>query len=363
MLVTDNRPPRWPGVRPSDTVTWDPSRVPEGWLPTDLDAFSVRWMRAPSEVSSESFFQQWVAHARATLPHPRELETDTTQLEQMVSHCPPVIPAGVICHVTRCGSTLASNALAMVENVRTLSEVPWLDKLMNAVAERPHYWSTQAADRLRHLMKVLAYYRGTTPPALVIKCGIAGVVGLRGIKSLWASIPWVMITRNPVEVVHSNLERPPKAILDWYSGAVSCPFGLPPADATDAGVPGLLAWVVGRICAEATAQLDPTCMVLDYSEISPGAVSAVARHFGLPVVDASDVQISKAFKYHAKRPGELFVDDTCHKQTTASDVVRRAVDKWALTEYQRLLDSGHRLRIAIRTPDNGSECRNVLGLG
>ena len=27
MLVTDNRPPRWPGVSPRDKVTWDPSRV------------------------------------------------------------------------------------------------------------------------------------------------------------------------------------------------------------------------------------------------------------------------------------------------------------------------------------------------
>ncbi len=286
-------------------------------------------------------------------PHPRELETPIRPSWSKWFFALPnsLFLAGVICHVTRCGSTLASNALAMVENVRTLSEVPWLDKLMNVVAERPHY-SVHAGRRSASTSyegtRILSWYNSACVSHQMrhSRCRRA-----KGYQILVGKHSWVMITRNPVEVVHSNLERPPKAILTVPTLSrvllVYRRLMQPTPEFLVSGLGGF-----ARICAEATAQPDPTCaQVLDYSEISPGRLPL--RSHGTLVFRSSMRVMCKFLKALNTMPSGLMnylFDDTCHKQTTASDVVRRAVDKWALTEYQRLLDSGHRLRIAIRTP-------------
>jgi hypothetical protein len=345
MLIKDGRGSRLPGVPDSrDAVSWDTSRLPEGWVPADIGTSSIRWVRTASDVTSESFFPRWLARVRAAIPPPLEFETNRDDLGQSVAHLPSVEPSGIICHVTRCGSTLVSNALSTLENVRTLSEVGWLDKMMLAASGPSEYWARDAADSLRHLTKILAYYRGSNAPSLVIKCGIWGAAALKGIKSLWPSTPLVMITRNPVEVIVSNLQGLPTALRDWYTSSEECPFGPVPSEIIRAGVPEFLAWIVGQMYNEALAQLDAGSLVLDYKDISPESVSAVARHFNLSVCSDHDGVFRNVFRFHAKRPGELFADDTYVRRQSAGSEITDAAERLAVPRYISLLDSALRYR-------------------
>lgn len=80
------------------------------WLPVDLrfsrSDVAVRWMDFGMASLSEPFFNMTVERLRSPPSVTRELDGDLTSLVLRASDLPPVAPAGMIAHVSRCGSTL-----------------------------------------------------------------------------------------------------------------------------------------------------------------------------------------------------------------------------------------------------------------
>lgn len=341
MLIRDPRGPRLAGLPISVSEVWGGSRVPPGWIPADVGDSGIRWIRTSLDTGPE-FFTRWLARHRAAHPSPREFETKLGDLERGVAHLPEVEPAGLICHLTRCGSTLVSNALATLENVRVFNEVDWFDRKMLAAKSPSRYISLDAVRALRDLTKVLAYCFGPETSSLVIKCAAAGNAGLKGAKVLWPDIRWVMIVRHPTEILVSLLDRFPKAFLDWYVGATECPYGTVPPEVLCNGIPDFLAWAVGRMCEEALSQTDSNCMIVDYGDLSPACVSGIATHLNLSDRCRRDSTFQDVFRVHAKRPEEIFMDDTLSKRERASDEIKNAVDRWAMPQYTSLLGSARR---------------------
>src|SRR5437868_6806406 len=83
------------------------------WLPVDLSFarsdVSVRWMDFGSASLTEPFFNMTVERLRSPPLLAREMEADLASLIRRAADLPPVEPAGMIVHVSRCGSTLLSN--------------------------------------------------------------------------------------------------------------------------------------------------------------------------------------------------------------------------------------------------------------
>jgi len=94
------------------------------WLPVDIDcrADVVRWMRVAENEFSEPFFNDTVAVLRARTPAVPEVETSVSTLKEVATGWPSVRPAGVIYHMSRCGSTLVANALKLSHNSLVLPE-------------------------------------------------------------------------------------------------------------------------------------------------------------------------------------------------------------------------------------------------
>lgn len=108
-------------LEPSTKLAWsDGEYLPLGWLPAGIGTATVRWIRVGSQSPSDPFFERWLAALRNRVPPPREHETELSSLAQSVAHLPEVEPAGVIFHVSRCGSTLLTNALSSGEDVFAL---------------------------------------------------------------------------------------------------------------------------------------------------------------------------------------------------------------------------------------------------
>lgn len=131
----------------------------QGWLPTDIgDGHSViRWISANGQVPS-GFFSAWVAKLRASTPPQPEIETDRSALGRAVETLPVVVPAGIIFHVSRCGSTLIANALACVDKVLCLNEPPAFNHMLHLATSPCTYWAKVASDTLRDLTTLFAYY-------------------------------------------------------------------------------------------------------------------------------------------------------------------------------------------------------------
>ncbi len=328
--------------RPGQKVVWDDAKcLPSGWLPANISAATIRWIRVDSQSPTDPFFEKWVAALRSRVPPAREHETELSSLAKSVGHLPEIEPAGIIFHVSRCGSTLLSNALSAGEDVFAIGEAPAVEKAMQMAASGAPRAARVGARALKDICRAFAHYRASAAPRLIVQTGMAAVTRLRAVRSMWPTVPCVMLIRDPLEVAVSNLQTPPKALLEWYDEPSKCFFPVP-GEVPARGIEEFCAWLVGPICSEALEQLDDKCMLLDYRDLTPAAALRVAEYFSVRLSDDERDSLRRAFLSNAKHGGE-FKPDADRKKRAATASLAESVARWALGPYHALLRSPLRL--------------------
>src|SRR4029450_14106661 len=85
------------------------------WLPVRFSftprSVSVRWLDFGRTTLSQPFFNQTLRQLRRTEPPASERMTDLSELLRSRAAFDAVRPAGIIFHVSRCGSTFLPNGL------------------------------------------------------------------------------------------------------------------------------------------------------------------------------------------------------------------------------------------------------------
>jgi hypothetical protein len=283
-----------------------------------------------------------VAALRNSTSPPREHETELSSLAQIVQHLPEVEPMGIILHVTRCGSTLLSNALSAGENVFSVGEAPAFDKAAQFPPSRDARTPGIGTRSLRDFCKTFAYYRGADATQVIIKTGLGAVTRLSAIRAAWPKVPCVMLIRDPIEVAVSNLQSPSRTLLDWYHTPSSVTSAVP-EEALRGSIAEFCAWVVGWTCTAALDQLDEKCLLLDYRDLTPDAALRVADFFTIRLTAEGKAALQRAFLHDAKRGGE-FTPDVKRKEKAATTSLADSIDRWAREPYEALLRSSLRLR-------------------
>jgi hypothetical protein len=325
------------------------SRVPEadsqepevivGWLPIDLGGSlpSVRWMHVGSDPLSRPFFRETVNALRLSHPAPREYETGAWELERRTAGYPAVFPSGVIFHMTRCGSTLLANALRASSGAIVLSEAAPFERTMSWASSPSRHWAGIAEGLLTPLTTAVAHYLGPSAGKVVLKCGNVGIRALRALRRVWPRVPFLILIRDPIEVIVSNVNKRPRWIRECLDAADSrSRIFDPPAEVLASDVTELCAWGVGSFCSDALAAIDDQCAVLDYSALSEQAVAGVGAYFGLAITDEGRLRLHDAFLNDAKRPTEAFKSDSEAKRLSASEATRASARKWVEEPYEEL---------------------------
>lgn len=342
MLITSNRVYRGPQ---QGAITWNSlAHVPGGWVPIDIaDRFSiVRWMQVGQQLPTEPFFERWIKVLRAQRLAPFEFETEVSLLSDRAEPDDAPPPKGVIFHVSRCGSTLVSNALAVARDALSLSEVPAIDKTMKFASAPSSYWCQKGIMGLRGIGRIFADYAGSPRRNVVIKTGYGMIPSFKAVRAAWPSVPCLMLTREPVEVIVSNFKSPSKFWTDWYSNPALCNLGIAPRSVLGAGMIEYYAWTIGEMCKLALQNLDNNCLVLDYRDLGQRTVLAIAQFFGLDI-SVSEAKFQDAFSTHAKSPEQPFADDSKTKREAATTKINETAERWAREPYERLLKSPLRL--------------------
>jgi hypothetical protein len=176
--------------------------VLRGWLPIDLDSNQeiLRWMQVRENFSlDEPFFTDSIRLARATFRPPPECDTDLVALETCTAKSAVCDPAGVIVHVSRCGSTVLSNALRATESAIVLSEAQPVDAMLFWAAFPTTHRLHLLGRFLPQLVSVFAYFDGLPGKRVVIKCGIGGGLAIPALRAIWPTVPFVVLIRHPEE--------------------------------------------------------------------------------------------------------------------------------------------------------------------
>jgi len=322
--------------------------VAERWLPITVNfnptMVSVQWMEFGSKTITEPFFQQTVRRLKTASPPAAERVTSLSTLIEAAEALPTVRPAGLIFHVSRCGSTLLANALRTADDVVLLSEARPVGAFFrpNVFKDSP-FPSEGWADARRMLLDCIstlyAHSTGGPDPKLVIKCHAASVLQIALIRSVWPDVPFVVVVREPVDVIISNMAKAAGWLKSRKRPRISAfMFGWKPDEIQGMSAEEFCARGIGRFCEAALNALGPYCRVIDYESLDAERMRAIAEFFGISLPPADAPRFRKAIDTYAKDPEgkRAFASDRERKRQEATDAVKLAAQRWAQGPYEAL---------------------------
>jgi hypothetical protein len=236
------------------------------------------------------------------------------------------------------------NALRSTPNVVVLSEV----SALSTVASPGFFHGSFLPDRdwplmrqrlLSGLVSIYGHHDVATDPHVVIKWIPFGLLQMALIRSVWPTVPVAVLIRDPVEVMVSNIERPPAFMLGWR------------LESNEALLPEYCARSLGLLYSAAFHQADDTCLVLDYEQLTTNAIATLAAFFGVLLRSDSDAlrRISATYSKDPTR-SRTFEGDGDVKRIQATEEIRDWAARLASPWYLALRHRAGLLTPSATTP-------------
>lgn len=293
------------------------------WAPAQ-----IRWTRAGPLVDwchlgdlrfTDPFYEQTIERAMA---HPFNLLfRRATPLAAMGAPAEPELrPAGLIFHMSRCGSTLVSRMLAaLAENV-VLSEPGPLDQILRARARLPGLSDAQLVALLRGMTAALGRKRHAEERDLFVKLEGWHMLRFPLIRRAFPGVPWIFLYRDPLEVMASiELERPRQMMPGETDAGL---LGLDPVSAMAMAPAAYGARVLERICEAALTHAADGGRLIEYRQLPEAALGEMRAHFALRYGADALARMREVARFDAKRPDVPYADDGEQKRRSADAEMR-----------------------------------------
>ncbi|AZZ94480.1 hypothetical protein EUZ85_28715 [Hahella sp. KA22] len=309
------------------------------WTPVRYVAARKRviWGVAPTARDWAPFWDERIATQRARSIIGSIIKP-ATRIEYLIRHSHlfnEVRPAGFIFHLSRCGSTLASNLLAVSSAHCVISESGVLTELLLD----KDLTENQKAEALRFLLAAQGL-AGDGDQDLIVKWNAWDICFWPLLHRLYPDTPSVFIIRRPEEVLASHQRLAGRHMATTDLSVLSHLV----AKVDDAAADVLLSYqieVLGVLMNSMAQSLDSSVLVVDYTEL-PGAVeNRIADHFGVSF-SADDLQHlkSRAGQY-SKDPSRSFQEDSEDKRRVFSAQDTSMISQKLDGLYSRLLQARH----------------------
>lgn len=300
----------------------------DGWFPIRLywqgHQPMLDWCYLGSQPFTAPFFEQTVA---AALQHPFAVifrhQTPAELLAPLCEARPGLPLAGLIFHMSRCGSTLIAQMLAALPSQIVLSEVPVLDMALRTRRGDPRVSEQQRIGWLRGLVSVLCRPRSGLEQRAFIKLDSWHTLDLPLIRRAFPATPWIFVYRDPLEVLVSHQRQPgAQMVAGTLDPAL---LGLDLAGALAMPQHEYRARLLERICASAlAASAEQPDALLNYRQLPAALDSHILPRFGVPLDQEALAVCRGVAQTNAKRPGEPFAPDSERKRAEASEELRAA---------------------------------------
>ena len=324
--------------RQSDAVASSspPRDLDANWLPISVHFQSDRpvadWVCFDSHRLTEPFFDDSV---RAALRNP---STRASRHRAPLGERPGMTPSGFIFHMSRCGSTLIAQTLASVPRTLVISEADPIDSAIQ----------TNNVEYVRRTVQALGQRR-FDETHYFIKLDAWHVRNLALIREAFPQTPWIFVSRDPVEVLVSQLSRPGRLALP---GAIDPEaLGLSFHHVTTVSREEWCARVLANVCSAALEFThDPQALFIDYRDL-PGAIQgSIANHFSLALSSDELACMRSATQFDAKSPTRAFEPDSAAKQRAVTPAVHDLAARWLNPLYSRLQQLTTNVQTHLRIP-------------
>jgi hypothetical protein len=311
------------------------------WTPVRFDfsgpAPAIDWADLSAERFTEPFFDQTVARW-ASGPRARPLvRTGLGALEALDGE-PSLEPAGMIFHLSRCGSTLVSRLLGTLPEVVVLAEPTPLNALLGLDPDR--FDDATLVRVVRLLVRALGRCRHGDERQLVLKCSSWNIRRRTVLAAAFPGTPWIWVQRHPARVLASLLATPP----GWLGVRADPPraarlFGLDPAAVPVMTHVEFAARALGAmLAAAATDPIRRLC--IDHAELPAAVWEHVVPHLGLAADPGAIERMIEESRFYAKDPANRVFTGDAPERRPISDTMREAARRFAEPDYCALASSG-----------------------
>ena len=303
-----------------------------GWIPLFLSTVdgkrTVDWAYMGEERFVEPFCHDTL-HRLAARPFNRlfRRQSDVDLLRQREIGHPGLPLAGIVFHMSRCGSTLLSQWLAALPDSVTLSEPEPLDTLLQWPA------SEGDAETLRALLAALGQARRPDDRRLFLKTDCWHLLHADRLLAAFPGVPWIFLYRDPVEVLVSHARQPGWQCVPGSMAA----HGLAAPEEVMSRPLAHGAWILSLILARARIALEihPKGISVNYADLPVAMTDLLPRHFGIAPETAATA-LATVGDRHAKRRHETFRPDGEDKLAAADGEIRDLAERWLAAPYRAL---------------------------
>jgi hypothetical protein len=290
-------------------IGWTPYRA--AWAGENM---IVDWCHHGPRRFVEPFYYETVALA-FTRPF-NQLFQRRTLIEAAASLPPGLRPSGFIFHMSRCGSTLLSQALAADPAHIVVSEASPIRNVLHAPLYGPA-GAEQVETWLRYMANAFGQRRLAGEARFFIKFCAADVFHLPLIQRVFPDVPWVFLYRNPLEVFASQQAQ---IGADVIQGAIPPELsGIAPEESYDMSRETYLCRMLAAFGQAALAAHRPgRSLMLDYKDLIPAMRDRLPRHFGYAPSAKALVAMDEVLGRHSKQPSAAFADDGAIKRASAA---------------------------------------------
>jgi hypothetical protein len=307
------------------------------WTPVGLDfsgpAPAVDWADLSAERFVEPFFDQTVVRW-ASGPRARPLVR--TGLDALVGLDgePSLEPAGMIFHLSRCGSTLVSRLLGTLPGVVVLAEPAPLNALLGLDPDRVDEAALVGVVRL--LVRALGRRRHGDERLLVLKCSSWNIRRQAILAAAFPETPWVWVQRDPARVLASLLTKPPGWLeVQATPRRAAQLFGFDPAAVSAMTRAEFAARALGAMLTAAAT--DPTRrLCIDHADLPAAVWESVAPHLGLEADPAAIDRMMNESRFYAKDPASRVFAGDAPERRPITGAMREAAQRFAEPGYRAL---------------------------
>ena len=302
-----------------------------GWLPARVrrsgGELAVDWAHFGARRLTEPFYEDSVAAARSDGARPL-VSTPLAELARWTDRPASLEPTGLIFHMSRCGSTLASQMLAAWGANIVISEASPIDAAVRLAGDD--------GDRialLRAMVAALGQIRNPGETRYFLKLDSWHARALPLFRRAFPRAPWAFVYREPAAVMVSHARR---TGMQMVSQLVPPAFyGL--AGDGQAWGEDYFAQVLAAIC-DAVVREHPAGggLLIKYDELPQALWARMLPHFGVRPTPAEVEAMAAAASFDAKSPRERFTPDAATKQAAITPRIEAAVQRRLTGVYARL---------------------------
>lgn len=271
-----------------------------GWYPVKLEARPggsavLHWQNLASVDFSEPFFEDTMRYHRGSCPF---LRTEFPA-EDFPVLPPPVLPAALIFHASRSGSTLLTQYISCLPGGFGLSEPPVIDDVLQASLP-----DEMKITLLRHVVHALCQRRSPDDRYFILKHDSWHLPWLPLLQQAFPGMPCWFIYRRPEEILWSHYRQRGSHMVPGLRD--SAPLGILPGSFDPADLDGYAALVLESVFAQAMQHVSNGFLLpLEYRRLAQDPVGVLLK-MGLPLTSTEEAIIRDRSCFHSKRTGEAF---------------------------------------------------------